>query len=613
MQIIAADLSVRNQQLGRQLATLKNEIADDNDFRLAAVDKREDLRSYLLDYAGPAQELMGLDMLQIQDSNGLIVSSGHFRNEFGRDEPLLPLLLATAPGGTALVVARRPTGPFLAMARVDSLRLGGQLFHLVGGYRVDNAFLTELSPDPALAVSLLGVQPVLSSDPDLLGHLRKVTVATGGAGESSPSPSAPAEAQAAWLPDRDYLTLDLALPLVITTGSRVDLATATLLVSHPLAPLQDLLRSLDVWLGLVLLASLAGSFVLAFWISRRISRPLDELARKTADLDLDRLDADFHSSRTDEVGSLSLFLARMTARLRASVSRLREAERRATLGELARQVNHDIRNGLTPLRNVFKHLAEVAEKDPALTAQVLRERRDTVETGLNYLEDLASNYAKLSPTQTRLPCDLNAIVKETIADQPPPGSSGWVELDLAPELPPIMADPVGLRRILENLVRNARESLNGQSAAGGWVGIRTLHAVDRDGRVNSVATETPAAASGDAAEPRSTPTTGAASAEATETRMTPTTSQVQLLVADNGCGIPPEDQERIFEDFYSSKTGGSGLGLSNVRRLVADFEGTIKLVSEPGKGTVFRVSFPAADSETPDTTESAGASGDEKS
>ena len=59
-----------------------------------------------------------------------------------------------------------------------------------------------------------------------------------------------------------------------------------------------------------------------------------------------------------------------------------------------------------------------------------------------------------------------------------------------------------------------------------------------------------------------------------------------------GCGVEPEDRDRIFEDFYTSKTEGSGLGLSIVRRLVADLGGGLKLSSEPGQGSRFSISLP---------------------
>src|SRR5438046_10527350 len=98
--------------------------------------------------------LAGLDVLQIQDANGRIVSSGHFRQEFDRLEPALPRLLASAPGGVALIRARTPEGAFLALARVDSLRLGAGRFTVVGGIAVDSAALARLARDTTLRVSL---------------------------------------------------------------------------------------------------------------------------------------------------------------------------------------------------------------------------------------------------------------------------------------------------------------------------------------------------------------------------------------------------------------------------------------------------------------------------
>jgi len=124
--VIEEDLAQRSRSIGDRLGSLTGAALEDNHLRAAAVQAVD--RQYLLDYAGAAMRLAGLDMLQIQDVNGRIVSSGHFRQEFDRLEPALPRLLATAPGGVALVRARTPEGAFLVLARVDSLRLGGGRF-----------------------------------------------------------------------------------------------------------------------------------------------------------------------------------------------------------------------------------------------------------------------------------------------------------------------------------------------------------------------------------------------------------------------------------------------------------------------------------------------------
>ncbi len=545
MEIIGEDLAARRADLGRRLARLKDSLADDNRFRLAVVERRADQRPYLLDSAGRAMGLMGLDMLQIQDEAGRILSSGHFRNEYDRAEPALPLWLTAVPDTAGLVAARRPAGSFLALARCDSLRLGERRLSLVGGIACDGPFLAGLARGRGLAVSLVYTGGAISSDPRLAAALAHV----GQARLDRPELTLGHDA---------YLVRARDMPLLVSAETAVARhELARLVVTHPLAPLRSELHSLDLWLGLILLATLAGTLVLAIWLADRLSRPLNELARQTARMDLDRLDAEFPSDRRDEVGTLSRFLAAMQERLRLSVQRLREAERRATLGELARQVNHDIKNGLAPLRHVLRHLGEVAEQDPTSLAAVFQERRPTLDSSLGYLADLSASYARLSPRPRRQSCDLNRLVRTVVAGS---GGPAAVHLDLAEHLPTVQADPVGLRRIIENLLRNALDSLSGC----------------RDGRVELRTALRPVAAGAD-----------------------PGPADLVLVVADNGCGIPAEDHERIFTDFYTSKPGGTGLGLSIVRRLVADFDGRITCESEPDRGTTFTVLLPAEPEELP--------------
>src|SRR5438094_7632191 len=120
--VIRADLDRQSAGIALRLAALRDAIPRDNRFRKALGGER----TYLLDYAGDAMQLAGLSLLQIQDESGRIVSSGHFRNEYDRPDPALPPLPRTAPAGTALVQARTAEAPFLALARVDSLRVGGR-------------------------------------------------------------------------------------------------------------------------------------------------------------------------------------------------------------------------------------------------------------------------------------------------------------------------------------------------------------------------------------------------------------------------------------------------------------------------------------------------------
>jgi len=210
-------------------------------------------------------------------------------------------------------------------------------------------------------------------------------------------------------------------------------------------------------------------------------------------------------------------------------------------------VNHDVKNGLIPIRNVFRHFVQAAREGPEPPAAAFRDRQATVESSITYLENLASNYARLYPHPAGEACDLNAVVRETIGRM---GDTGRAEirLELMEGLPPVRADVLALRRILENLIGNAIDSL-----------------VDRPGSVR-VSTD------------RGAPGNG--------------TPPVRVIVADTGRGMTQDELNRAFDDFYTTKPGGTGLGLSIVRRLVLDASGSLRVETQPGAGSTFIVELP---------------------
>ena len=509
VEIIAADLERQSAAVAARLAGLAAALADDDRFRLGAVRGAAAERGYVLEYATRAVPLTGLTVLQIQDDAGRILSSGHFRHEFDRLDHGTLTGLAAAGARPTLLRARTPTGPVLALARLDSVALGGRTFFLVGGTAVDDAWLRGLRRDPTVT---------------LLLHLPDTTI-----GAAAPGDTVGA------------LVETLAVPLV-RPGSEILAATAHLVVAAPLAPLLALRRGVDRWFLAVVGVTVAAALALALALAARMSRPIYDLARAAQAVDLERGPVTLASERTDEVGVLARVLERMVTRLRGDAARLRDVERRATLGDLARQVNHDIRNGLTPIRNVFRHLAQVAERDPASLAAVFGERRATVESGVAYLERLAGNYARLHPELDLRDCDLAALVRE-VADTVGPGAGSIAVAAASPVS--ARTDPLLVRRILENLARNAVEA----AGPGG-------------GAVQLAAEALPAGA--------------------------------RLTVRDTGPGMTPEELDRAFEPFHTTKAVGTGLGLPIVRRLVTDLGGTLRVETAPGRGTSFIVELPAA-------------------
>src|SRR5436309_3716300 len=154
VEVIRVDLQREGDGISQRLASLQSALQKDNIFRLAAVAGIESERNYLIDYAGSAMRLNGLSMLQVQDADGLILSSGHFRNEHGRLEPELTRALASTRDGVALLTTRVPEGEFISLARAESFHIGNRAFTLVGGLAVDETFLSRFARDRA-TVSLL--------------------------------------------------------------------------------------------------------------------------------------------------------------------------------------------------------------------------------------------------------------------------------------------------------------------------------------------------------------------------------------------------------------------------------------------------------------------------
>ena len=509
------DLSRENANISARLNRLARSLADDNQLR-AAVRGAPNERDLLLDWAQGAMRMTGLSMLQLQDEEGRILSSGHFRNEFDRLDPVLPALLARSSDRATVVTVRTPEGPILVLAREDSVTIGDRRFTLVGGITIDRAFLRGFARGNDVALSLVTPDGTVSSD----------TTETRGVSAVQRQPLA-------YIGARDGARAD-----------SMDVAPASVVVTHSSAELDRLRRDVNRWFAIALGIASLGAVGLALWLSAGLSRPLAELTRAISKMALDGPELELATGRDDEIGTLAKRFGVMGRRLRASATQLREAERRATVGEMARQVNHDIKNGLIPIRNVVQHLAQVQEREPDQLATIFNERRPTLESSIGYLDTLARNYARLTPKTERRSFDVSAVARDAVRSAS--AYDAVVQAKVAESLPPVIGDPVLLRRILDNLLRNAIESLPSGK------GTVTL-----------------------------------------ETRRAPRGNGVWVIVTDTGRGMSEHELAHAFDDFHTTKATGTGLGLSVVRRLTADLQGELRVESAPGRGTTFTIDLPS--------------------
>ena len=500
--IVRQDLARESASIAARLEILDAELSTDDRFRLGAMRGDPAQRRYVLDWAGRAMEVAGLSLLRVYDDAAVIVSSGQFRNEFGRSDAALLARVSIAPGGHALIRVKTPTGSFLALARVQATRVGGRTFTIIGGTTVDPQFFARLSRDGDLDVSLT-------------------------LGEASASALHAVE----------------RLPIVYVDDSASVSTVTHLAIARRGNELESLRRDLDRWVVVAfLLAALAGAVLIA-WLAAGLSRPMATLASAALSIDFHTPDVDAVTARDDEIGTLARRFAAMTRRLRAGAVRLRDAERRATVGEMARQVNHDMKNGLVPIRNVVRHLSQVQQSSPQELATVFGERRATLESSVAYLDELAMRWTRLTPRTERSAVDVGALAREvTTAARDAYGVP--VHLRLQPEPQRVSGDPIALRRILDNVVANAVQSLDGN---GGSVTITTA-------RHDHV---------------------------------------VRITVADTGRGMTQDELARALAGFYTTKPHGTGLGLSVVRRLVADHGGAVHIDTAPRRGTTVIVELPA--------------------
>jgi len=223
-------------------------------------------------------------------------------------------------------------------------------------------------------------------------------------------------------------------------------------------------------------------------------------------------------------------------------ARQQRSERLAAIGQVAGGVAHELRNPLNVVKTSVYYLLNARNPPPEKRAEHLQriEKHITMADGVI---TALSNFARM-PVPNLRPFQLKQCVQEVL-ESTPPGDHVQVLIDCPATLPTVLADIDQLRIVLSNLVRNARDAM----PDGGRLLIRGRQAG----------------------------------------------SHVELDVTDTGVGISPEHLGRIMEPLYSTKARGLGLGLSLARAILEKNKGSLRVASEPGRGSTFTVQLLAAD------------------
>jgi two-component system nitrogen regulation sensor histidine kinase GlnL len=257
----------------------------------------------------------------------------------------------------------------------------------------------------------------------------------------------------------------------------------------------------------------------------------------------------------DQEGSQEgvVLLIRDLTRIRELEDAVRRSDRLAMLGTLAAGLAHEVKNPLGGIKGAAQLLAmELGQDNPlAEYTDVMVKEVDRVNSIIEELMDLSL------PRSTEWgDVDLTRILNDIVLFRKEAHRGQDVEfrLLLDPSIPPIHGDENLLTRLLLNLIKNAAEAVGKQ----GLVEIRS-----------KIGSEVHLTRPGKRPVPF-----------------------IEIDVTDNGCGIPAENLDQIFTPFFTSKTGGSGLGLSICQKIVTEHNGFMKVSSTPGSGTTVHVALP---------------------
>jgi two-component system nitrogen regulation sensor histidine kinase NtrY len=292
----------------------------------------------------------------------------------------------------------------------------------------------------------------------------------------------------------------------------------------------------------VLLLGLVASQV-AGHLSRNLSRPLQELVSWTERIGRGEVLPDTPPQRgAPEFAVLRQHMRQMSSELQLGRARALEAERGAALRETARQVAHELKNPLTPIRFAVERLRREAPPSLADTVDVL-----AVES--RRIEELARSFAQFGrlPEGPRAAVDLGELARYTARATVPDGMP--VDVDVDADVPMVLGHHDALARALSNVMLNA---------------VDACRALNGNGRV-SVRVKRTALAGRDG---------------------------VEVAVADTGCGIAGEQLARIWDPYVTTKPGGTGLGLAITRQTIVAHDGTVAAQSAPGTGTTIRIVLP---------------------
>lgn len=505
-----------------------------------------------------------LDFLEIVGPDGKIISSAQWPARFGYPEPdamtIQPTFLKSEdlPDGTTTL------GLFAARAVHRSDVVSAQQVRILGGKRLDQSFLADLPVAP-------GMQICLYSDAGSaqLSGFQQIFVPFDPArliGQTGTIPNAdhyqslidPARRTGQSSSGILYLTNrreDSVSATAIPLKSDNDEVLAVLIVTTSRAGMIEAQQHIRAIAYGVAAGGILLSIVFSLWIAARVSRPIEQLACAAEEVASGNWETSVPERGRDEVSVLARSFNHMTGQLVSQRERLVQTERVAAWRELARRLAHELKNPLFPLQLTVENMVRARELPAAEFDEVFRESTNTLGMEIANLKTIIARFSDFSkmpkPELERIDARdaierVRSLYETTVLVTGLEDAKICFKVELSREPMPLDADPELLHRALSNLVLNAMDAM----PKGGTL---TLSA-------------------------------------------RPHGDKVEIRVADTGQGMTPEECERLFTPYYTTKEHGTGLGLAIVQSVIADHAGTIAVESRTGGGATFVITLPKAKS-----------------
>lgn len=505
-----------------------------------------DLSLYVSDATGIAQEQQ-LDYVELVGNDGTVISSAQRRAFVGYKNDWVTQEKDWKSQGAFLRKEELPDSVALSLSAVRTVSVGDKTFYIIGGIRLDQNFLASLvlptgmrallyrNLEPTFVASALADPSGQPGEPERLAPII----------EQVQRQLKPVVRTIEWTVDPASAETFHALPLL---GRRNELLGVLLVgsSSNDLVTLTKFIRLIALVVGA---AGVVLGFLLSWWVSARVTRPVVKLAEGARKVAAGNWQTRVDVSTSDEIGQLATAFNDMTRQLDGQRERLLQAERVAAWRELARRLAHELRNPLFPLQITVENLQRARGLSQAQFDEIFQESTATLRAELENLHTIVGRFSDFSkmPAPRWQTVNLNETVRDALrlfeaqfnAVGKPPVTP---ELYFAEQIPEIQADPDLLHRALQNLVLNAMDAM----PAGGTLTLRTSA---REGGV-------------------------------------------RLEVSDTGTGLTQEECARLFTPYFTTKHHGTGLGLAIVQSVVSDHGGTIAVSSEPGRGTTFHIDLP---------------------